>query len=154
MESTCFPFSHIPNLSCCSFPDMTRVSRPECDSPPGGLTEPGKGLTPPGHAGTSMDTPEGRELEGWGVLCVGASWGPLPLLLNRKPMFPNLLPLPPAICLKEVALQFFTGSHRPISLISLQLLLTQVLFCGPGPPSWAGSRDVPSVTLSYPAQKK
>jgi hypothetical protein len=37
-------------------------------------------------------------------------------LLTRKSRLPNLSPLPPAICLKEMAPQFFTGSHRPLLL--------------------------------------
>lgn len=70
-----------------------------------------------------------QRLKGKRKLCPASSstsLGPFPLL-TRRPELPSLPPLPPAICLKDVAPQFFTGSHRPL------LLQQPPAAAGPGP---------------------
>lgn len=95
----------------------------------------------------STETPEEREVEGCSGHLHGAFLG-FPSLFPyvRKPILPNLRPSPTAICWKEVALQFFTGSHRP-PLPSLSPSPTD-----PGPllaqsPFKAGSRNALPLAL-------
>lgn len=79
-----------------------------------GFTAHWKGVTLPVCIVCSLETPEGREIEGCSEPLHGYFLGSP--FFPAKPGSPCSLifcPSPTAICLKEVALQFFTGSHRP-----------------------------------------
>lgn len=80
---------------------------------PSGFIAHGKSVNLPVCTVCSRETPEGKKIEGCSGPLQRVFLGPSSPPEPGSPFFLIFCPSPTAICLKEVALQLFTGSHRP-----------------------------------------